>query len=128
MSHEFDAGRPIYLQLCELLTHAIVSGEFEPGQRLPGVRELALQYGVNPNTAQRTMAELERNGLVYSERTAGRFVTTDTALIADVRKATALEETTIYLKKMANLGITQNEIQSLLSDAAAELAKGENNE
>lgn len=128
MPHEFDAGRPIYLQLCELLTHAIVSGEFESGQRLPGVRELALQYGVNPNTAQRTMAELEREGLVYSERTTGRFVTTDTQLIAEVRKAAALEQATIFLKKMANLGIAQEDIQSLLTEAADEMTKGENND
>lgn len=127
MPHEFDAGRPIYQQLCELLTQAIASGEFSPGQRLPGVRELALQYGVNPNTAQRTMAELERDGLVYSERTAGRFVTTDTNLIAAVRKAAALEQTVVFLKKMTNLGITQDEIQILLADAANKMTEGEHN-
>lgn len=120
MPHEFDAGRPIYLQLCELLIQAIVSGAFSPGQRLAGVRELALQYGVNPNTAQRTMAELERQGLVYSERTAGRFVTTDEALIASVRKAAALEQASAFLKKMENLGITPKEIQALLEEAAEE--------
>lgn len=128
MSYEFDAGRPIYLQLCELLTHAIVSGEFSPGQRLQGVRELALQYGVNPNTAQRTMTELERTGLVYSERTTGRFVTTDTDLIASVRKASALEQTALFLQKMADLGITQEEIQDFLFEAANEITKGEHND
>lgn len=128
MSYEFDAGRPIYLQLCELLTHAIVSGEFSPGQRLQGVRELALQYGVNPNTAQRTMTELERTGLVYSERTTGRFVTTDTDLIASVRKASALEQTALFLQKMADLGITQEEIQDFLIEAANEITKGEHND
>lgn len=128
MSYEFDAGRPIYLQLCELLTQAIVSGEYTPGQRLSGVRELAMQYGVNPNTAQRTMTELERNGLVYSERTTGRFVTTDTDRIAEVRNAAALEQTVLFLKKMDNLGITQDEIQNLLADAAKTIAKGEHND
>lgn len=127
MPQEFDAGRPIYLQLCEMLTHAIVSGEFSPGQRLQGVRELALQYGVNPNTAQRTMAELERKGLVYSERTAGRFVTTNTELIASVRKASALDETCAYLRKMENLGITQDEVQHLLAEATNEVMKGDYN-
>lgn len=114
MPHEFDAGRPIYLQLLELMTHSIVSGEFAPGQRLPGVRELAVQYGVNPNTAQRTMAELERQGLVFSERTAGRFVTEDKGLIAAVRKEAALEQAAAFLQKMANLGLTKEEVQKLL--------------
>ena len=127
MPHEFDAGRPIYFQLCELLTQAIVSGEFSPGQRLPGVRELALQYGVNPNTAQRTMAELERQGLVYSERTAGRFVTTDEALIKSVRKAAALEQAAGFLRQMNNLGFAREEAMELLNEAA-ESMEGENNE
>lgn len=124
MPHEFDAGRPIYLQLCELLTHGIVSGEFTPGQRLPGVREMALQYGVNPNTAQRTMAELERQGLVYSERTSGRFVTTDTGLIAAVRRAAALEQAIAFLQKMENLGIAGDAVQELLAEAAREREEG----
>ena len=128
MPHEFDAGRPIYSQLCELMTQAIVSGEAAPGQRLPGVRELALQYGVNPNTAQRTMAELERQGLVYSERTAGRFVTTDEALIAKIRKAAALEQAATFLRQMKKLGISRDEAMKLLAEAAAGEVKGENNE
>lgn len=127
MPYEFDAGRPIYLQLVELLTQAVVSGEFSPGQKLPGVRELALQYGVNPNTAQRTMAELERQGLAYSERTAGRFVTTDQSQIAAVRRTAALKQTADYLQKMVKLGITKEEIQNLLAEAAEKM-EGEHND
>lgn len=118
MPQEFDPGRPIYAQLCELLTQAIVSGEFAPGQRLPGVRDMAMQYGVNPNTVQRTMAELERQELVYSERTAGRFVTTDEKRIAAIRRAAALEQAILFLQKMASLGIDKEEIRNLLIDAA----------
>lgn len=124
MPHEFDPGRPIYMQLCELMTQSIASGEFAPGQRLPGVRELAMQYGVNPNTAQRTMAELERQGLVYSERTSGRFVTTDENRIAGIRRTAAMEQAEIFLKKMMSLGFSQTEVQALLADAA-EAMKGE---
>lgn len=127
MPHDFDSGRPIYLQLAELLTQAIVSGDFSLGQRLPGVRELALQYGVNPNTAQRTMSELERQGLVYSERTTGRFVTTDPSLITAVRRMAALKQTADYLQKMVKLGITTDEIQSLLAEAAEKM-EGEKND
>lgn len=118
MPHEFDAGRPIYTQLCELMTQTIVSGEYAPGQRLPGVRELALQYGVNPNTAQRTMAELERQGLVYSERTAGRFVTTDAALIMEMRRVGALEQAIVFLRQMKKLGIERDALSELLEQAA----------
>lgn len=127
MPYEFDAGRPIYLQLVELLTQAIVSGEFAPGQKLPGVRDLALQYGVNPNTVQRTMAELERQGLTYSERTAGRFVTMDQAQISAVRRMAALQQTADYLQKMVSLGITKDEIQNLLAEAAEKM-EGEHND
>ena len=81
MEWEFRADAPIYTQLCEQLTLAIVSGVFGPGERLPAVRELAVDAGVNPNTMQRALSELERNGLVYTQRTAGRFVTEDFARI-----------------------------------------------
>lgn len=128
MPREFDAGRPIYTQLCQLLTQSIVSGELTPGQRLPGVREMALQYGVNPNTVQRTMAELERQGLVYSERTAGRFVTTDAALIAQVQREAALELAENFLEEMKMLGIQWNQARELLEQAAAGNQEGEHNE
>lgn len=125
MPQEFDASRPIYVQLAELMTQAIVSGTYSPGQKLPGVRELALQYGVNPNTAQRTMAELERVGLVYSERTAGRFVTADTALIARTQKNAALKQAILFLRQMDQLGIRREDAQALLAEAAGMDEKGE---
>lgn len=126
MPHEFDSARPIYLQLLELITQGIASGTFAPGQKLPGVRELALQYGVNPNTAQRTMAELERQGLVYSERTTGRFVTGDRELIAATRRGIALKQAAAFLHGMDMLGIALTDVPALLAEAAE--MKGENNE
>lgn len=117
MPQEFDSARPIYMQLAELVTQSILSGEFAPGQKLPGVRELALQYGVNPNTAQRTMAELERMGLVYSERTAGRFVTTNEELIMQTRVDAAMEQAVIFLSQMKKLGLTPEETLKLLAKA-----------
>lgn len=120
MPQEFDSARPIYMQLAELVTQSILSGEFAPGQKLPGVRELALQYGVNPNTAQRTMAELERMGLVYSERTAGRFVTTNEELIMQTRVDAAMEQAVIFLSQMKKLGLTPEETLKLLAKAGME--------
>lgn len=116
MPYEFDSARPIYSQLGEVITRQIISGGFAPGQKLPGVRELAMQYGVNPNTVQRTMTELERQGLVYSERTAGRFVSQDEALIAQTRRNIAKSYAAAFLSQMNQLGITREEAQQLLKE------------
>ena len=75
MQWNLSDNRPIYLQLMDTITLAITSGALPAGSRLPSVRELAAQAGVNPNTMQRALSELERSGLLYSQRTAGRFVT-----------------------------------------------------
>ena len=69
---DFDASRPIWLQLREEFTRRIVIGRWPPGKQIPGVRELAVELGVNPNTVQRTLAELERDGLCRSERAVWR--------------------------------------------------------
>ena len=82
---------PIYAQLAKQIRLGIVSGEYVPGERLPPVRELALSAGVNPNTMQRALTELEREGMVFPQRTAGRFVTEDAALIAAARETLARE-------------------------------------
>ncbi|KAB1646858.1 GntR family transcriptional regulator [Pseudoclavibacter endophyticus] len=82
---QFDSPSPIWAQLEAEFIRRIVVGEWAPGARMPGVRELASTLGVNPNTAQRALAELERRGLCRSERTAGRFVTEDLGLIDSVR-------------------------------------------
>ena len=74
MEWRFNGGAPIYTQIVDAVKLAIVSGELPPGARLQGVRELALEAGVNPNTMQRALSELEREGLVYSVRTAGRQI------------------------------------------------------
>ena len=77
MQWQFSNDAPIYTQLIQQVKVGIVTGAFPPGERLPSVRDMATEAGVNPNTMQRALAELERDGLVYSQRTAGRFVTED---------------------------------------------------
>ena len=91
MAWTFKDDRPIYSQLVEQIKIKIISGEWELGGRLSSVRELAEQAGVNPNTMQRALAELERDGLVHSKRTSGRFVTEDEDMIKGVREAVAAE-------------------------------------
>lgn len=125
MSYTFDSGRPIYTQLLEKITTDIVSGALEPGQRLPGVREMAAEYGVNPNTVQRTMAELERQGLVYAERTTGRFVTTDTERLTATRTEIARKLAYHYLKTMRDLGMPTDEIKIITQSIHEDLMKGE---
>ena len=114
MEWEFRADAPIYTQLCEQLTLAIVSGVFAAGERLPAVRELAVDAGVNPNTVQRALGELERGGLVYAQRTAGRFVTEDTARIAQERQKLAEARARDFLAAMRKLGCDRAETVALL--------------
>ena len=76
----FDSNMPIYLQIMDEIKRWIVTDIYQPSQKIPSVRELAVEFGVNPNTVQRALSELERSGLVASERTAGRFICNDPSL------------------------------------------------
>ena len=114
MSWNFSGDRPIYAQLVERLRLRIVTGEYPPGERLPSVRELAEQAGVNPNTMQRAMAELERTGIVFSQRTSGRFVTEDAERIAALRGELALEKLRLFLTEMRSLGYSRGAVLALL--------------
>ncbi|MCR4587066.1 MAG: GntR family transcriptional regulator [Lachnospiraceae bacterium] len=118
MAWNFDNDRPIYSQLVEILQTQIVSGEYKPGDKLPSVRELAITAAVNPNTMQRAFSELEREGLVSTNRTTGRTVTEDPALISEVRKELASNHVTCFFRKMKELGYTNEEITALTSEAA----------
>lgn len=117
MEWNINSNAPIYTQLVEQLTLRIVTTEYIPGQRLKSVRELAMEAGVNPNTMQRALSELERQGLVFSLRTSGRFVTEDTKMIEDAKKQIAAEQVESFLKAMDQLGFDQEEIMSLIAAA-----------
>ena len=88
MSWTLDNDRPIYLQLMERIQRDIIAGVYQPGDKLPSVRDLALEAAVNPNTMQKALSELERSGLVYSQRTSGRFITEDTEMLTQNEKGT----------------------------------------
>ena len=120
MDWTFRADAPIYMQLCERLTLAIVSGGYAPGERLPAVRELAVDAGVNPNTVQRALSELERCGLVYAQRTAGRFVTEDAERIERERRRIAEERTSGFLSAMEELGYDRAQTVALLEKMRGE--------
>ena len=86
MSWTLDNDRPIYLQLMERIQRDIIAGVYQPGDKLPSVRDLALEAAVNPNTMQKALSELERSGLVYSQRTSGRFITEDTEMLTQMKR------------------------------------------
>ena len=114
MAEQFDASRPIYAQLVERLKTKILAGTYPPGGHLDSVRDLAAAAGVNPNTMQRALAQLETEGLVRTERTAGRFVTEDTALIEQLRADTAQTLAADFLEKMRGIGYSPAQAGALL--------------
>ena len=120
MQWKLSDDRPIYVQLMETITAAITSGTLAAGSRLPSVREMAAQAGVNPNTMQRALAELERDGLLYSQRTAGRFVTDQSDRITQKRKELAMQQIRIFLSSMKEMGYTSEQTLNLIQQAVKE--------
>lgn len=116
----FSNDAPIYTQLIQQIKVGIVTGAFPQGERLPSVRDLATEAGVNPNTMQRAMAELERDGLVYSQRTAGRFVTEDEELVRQAKRSLAEKHIRTFLAAMLRLGYRREEIVELLEQETSE--------
>lgn len=114
MDWVFDNDRPIYIQLVEKLKIAIVSGVYIPGERLPSVRDLAIEIKANPNTVQRALVELENVGIIYTERTNGKFVTKDEVLLNNMRQELAKENYEKFIKSMKELGYTQEEVKKYL--------------
>lgn len=109
-----DADRPIFIQILERIRMNIISGKYQPGEKLPSVRELAAEAAVNPNTMQRAFAELERAGLVYSKRTSGRFITEDQEMIETLKADIAKEKIRLFLESMQQLGYEKEQILSLM--------------
>ena len=114
MSEQFDASRPIYAQLVERLKARILAGTYQSGGHLDSVRDLAAAAGVNPNTMQRALAQLEAEGLIRTERTSGRFVTEDTDLIEQLRASAARNIAADFLEKMRSIGYTPQQAAELL--------------
>ena len=100
MPWDLSSDRPIFLQIVEIIQLDIISGKYSPGDKLPSVRDLAFEASVNPNTMQRALSELERSGLVYSQRTSGRFITEEVAMIEELKSALAQNKIREFLKSM----------------------------
>ncbi len=114
MTWDFSGDRAIYVQIAEQIKLRIIAGIYPVGTRLPSVRELAAEAAVNPNTMQRALTDLEREGLLYSERTSGRFVTEDSAMINKVKQSLAQEVIDDFFCKMEKLGYTRKAARTLI--------------
>lgn len=115
MGWKLTNDRQIWMQLVEVLRMRIVTGQYPAGERMPSVRELAAEAGVNPNTMQRALSALEESMLVSAVRSTGRFVTQDEALIAAAREKIAEEELDQFLIQMHQLGYDTDAIAQLIA-------------
>jgi DNA-binding transcriptional regulator YhcF (GntR family) len=123
MKWNIDSERPVYIQLVEQIQAGIISGFFKPGDKLPSVRDFAANAGVNPNTMQRALTELERNGLLYTNRTSGRYITSDLKMIKELKRQSAKDITVGFLEKMKQLGFKEEESLEIVINIVKEMKK-----
>ncbi len=116
MKWDLDSERPVYIQLIEQIQAGIISGFYKPGDKLPSVRDLAADATVNPNTMQKALSELERTGLIYTNRTSGRFITSDEAMIKKLKGMSAKELVQEFINKMKQLGFEPEETLSIVTE------------
>ena len=116
MNWEFNDDMPIYLQIIDIIKAKIASGELKQKEKLKSVRELALEAGVNPNTMQKAMTELERQGIVYSQRTSGRFISEGGEVMSNLKKELQQQYIEQFVENMKKLGIEPNETLNYLND------------
>jgi GntR family transcriptional regulator len=110
LAKEFEASKPIYMQIADRIFQKIVRGEIKPGDKLPSVREMAVQSGVNPNTIQRSYAEMERMGVVETKRGQGTFVIGDNRIVAELKRTMQNDILHEFVKNMEELGLTRSEM------------------
>lgn len=116
MSGQFSTAKPIYLQLVQRICRQIVRGEVRPGEKLPSVRDMAVQFGVNPNTIQRVNMELERMGVIESRRGQGMFVTENHSRLALMKTEMREELVVQFARDMSHLGYCPEEIAAALTE------------
>jgi GntR family transcriptional regulator len=123
MHWDINSERPVYVQIIEQVQASIISGYFNPSDKLPSVRDLAAEASVNPNTMQKALAELERSGLIYSNRTSGRYITSDLTLIKKLKGKSAKNLILDFLERMNQLGFEQEEVLSMITETIKEMGK-----
>jgi len=121
MAIVFNSNIPIYLQVKEDIEMTIITGLKKSGEKLDSVRDLALYYGVNPNTIQRALNELERSGLIFTQRAVGKYVTLDEELVKELKKRVSVEKVKEFISRMVELGNNQEKIIRLINQEMGEL-------
>lgn len=116
MGYVFNGEMPIYLQIIEHIKTQIISKKYLPKQKLPSVRDLSFEFEVNPNTVQKALQELEDIGLIFTERTNGKFVTDNEALIEKIKNQTVQQMVDDFYTRMAKIGIGQDEVSKIVLD------------
>ncbi|MBQ4282572.1 MAG: GntR family transcriptional regulator [Lachnospira sp.] len=116
MEWKFNSEAPIYLQIMEQIKAQIATGVLKPGQKIAAVREIALEAGVNPNTVQKALSELEREGFLYSERTAGRFVSDNKEKAENVQSELCKQYMDAFTENMGKLGYSPKEAAKKYSE------------
>jgi GntR family transcriptional regulator len=117
---EFDTTKPIYIQIMEKINKKIVRNEWKAGDKLPSVREMAVETGVNPNTIQRTYSELERMGIVETRRGQGTFVTENVEVIERLREQLKRDIVADFIRNMTELGFTLDDMIASLKNYRGE--------
>ncbi len=115
MAWQFSSKQPVFKQIVSHIRADILNGVYQPEQQIPAVRALALEAGVNPNTMQRALADLEAEGLLISRGTVGRFVTSDTETLDKARAEMRQETIERLISDAAAMGITKEELIAYLS-------------
>lgn len=113
---KFDDNIPIYLQIMDECKRRIITDEYQKSMKVPPVRELAVEFGVNPNTVQRALSELEREGLCISERTSGRYICNDEALINELKQSVVKEKIVQFLDEMKTYGCNEEDVLQLIRE------------
>lgn len=126
MKWDIDSERPVYVQLIEKIQAGIISGYFKPGDKLPSVRDLASEAMVNPNTMQKALSDLERTGLIYTNRTSGRLITSDEAMIKKLKEQSAASLVQEFLEKMKLHGFNPEETLEYVTDIVKNYKKETN--
>lgn len=125
MDKKLKENMPIYVQIMNRVREAIAAGELKPGDKIASVRDLAADFEVNPNTMQRALTELEREGLLLSERTKGRYVASDAKAIGELRKDIARQAADSFRREMAALGFNEEEMMDFFRERLLYIGSGE---
>lgn len=117
MAWRFTSDRPVYLQIADRIIQSVLSGEYQPGEQVPAVRQLALEAAVNPNTVQHAFTELEHEGMIIAKGTMGRYVTEDEKVIELCRRKMAQQLVTNFAEDMRRLSISKEETIEMIKEA-----------